>query len=170
MNPDASSAGSEGPSPTDDLMDDWLFLSSDSANPPGPAVSRQDLETEDRGQLKSKFISAWNSVKYGRFHSSLSLTVSNHNRSYLKTLYRVEERERFRRSFASLLWLTYRRGFPQLAGCSLTSDSGWVYLEDVKGLCERPPPSPGGPSSSWSPCDSEDRISIPPTSPVSKSS
>ncbi|XP_034750463.1 cysteine protease ATG4D-like [Etheostoma cragini] len=120
MNPDAS--------PTDDLMDDWLFLSSDSANPPGPAVSRQDLETEDRGQLKSKFISAWNSVKYGWSLKQKSKFSKRSPVIMLGQSYELkdhEERERFRRSFASLLWLTYRRGFPQLAGCSLTSDSGW---------------------------------------------
>ncbi|TDH02540.1 hypothetical protein EPR50_G00153740 [Perca flavescens] len=128
MNPDASSARSEGQSPTDDLVDDWLFLSSDSAEPQGPGVSRQDLETEERGQLKSKFISAWNSVKYGwslkqKSKFSKSSPVIMFGQSY--ELKDHEEREHFRRSFASLLWLTYRRGFPQLAGCSLTTDSGW---------------------------------------------
>lgn len=64
MNPSAASARCEGRSPEDEPMDDWLFLSSDSASPPSPEVSRSQ-ETEDRGQLKSKLISAWNSVKYG---------------------------------------------------------------------------------------------------------
>uniref|UniRef100_A0A3B4B2N8 Cysteine protease n=1 Tax=Periophthalmus magnuspinnatus TaxID=409849 RepID=A0A3B4B2N8_9GOBI len=35
------------------------------------------------------------------------------------------QREQFRRSFSSLLWLTYRRGFPLLPGSGLSTDSGW---------------------------------------------
>ncbi|XP_031726641.1 cysteine protease ATG4D-like [Anarrhichthys ocellatus] len=130
MNPSAASARCEGRSPEDELMDDWLFLSSDSASPPSPEVSRsQETEDrEDRGQLKSKLISAWNSVKYGwslkqRSKFSKSSAVIMFGQSY--ELRDHDEKERFRRSFASRLWLTYRRGFPQLEGCSLTTDSGW---------------------------------------------
>lgn len=71
MNPNRSSVHRGGQSPAaDDLLDDWLFLSTESAGPQGPVVSRDepdDQEAEDRGQLKSKLISAWNSVKYGLF-------------------------------------------------------------------------------------------------------
>lgn len=109
-------------------MDDWLFLSSDSAGPQCLEVSREDRETEDRGKLKSKLVSAWNSVKYGwslkqKSHFSKSSPVIMLGNSY--ELKDQGERESFRRSFASLMWLTYRRGFPQLGSCSLTTDSGW---------------------------------------------
>ncbi|XP_034396337.1 cysteine protease ATG4D-like [Cyclopterus lumpus] len=128
MNPDGASARCEGPSSADDPMDDWLFLSSDSAERLGPEGSRGTPEAEDRGQLKTKLISAWNSVKYGwslkqKSKFSKSSAVIMFGQSY--ELRDHDERERFRRSFASLLWLTYRRGFPHLAGCSLTTDSGW---------------------------------------------
>ncbi|XP_044038392.1 cysteine protease ATG4D [Siniperca chuatsi] len=128
MNPSTSSAHCEGQSPVDDLMDDWFLLSPESAGPQGLAVSREDQETEERGKLKSKLVSAWNSVKYGwslkqKSKFSKSSPVIMLGQSY--ELKDQGERERFRRSFASLLWLTYRRGFPQLAGCSLTTDSGW---------------------------------------------
>ncbi|XP_070778767.1 cysteine protease atg4da-like isoform X2 [Enoplosus armatus] len=127
MNPSTSSAHCEGQSPSDDLMDDWFFLSSESAGPQGLAVSRIE-EAQDRGKLKSKLVSAWNSVKYGwslkqKSKFSKSSPVVMLGQSY--ELRDQGERERFRRSFRSLLWLTYRRGFPQLAGCSLTTDSGW---------------------------------------------
>lgn len=69
MNPSSSSARCEGQSPTDDLMDDWLLLSSESAGPLHLEVSREDQDSEDRGKLKSKLVSAWNSVKYGLFHA-----------------------------------------------------------------------------------------------------
>lgn len=65
MNPSSSFARCEGLSPTDDQMDDWLFLSHESTGPQHLEVSRDDQEAEDRGKFKSKMVSAWNSVKYG---------------------------------------------------------------------------------------------------------
>ncbi|KAM7372419.1 hypothetical protein PAMP_009586 [Pampus punctatissimus] len=127
MNRSSFSACCEDHSPADN-MDDWLFLSSDSAGPQYLEVSREDQETEDRGKLKTKLVSAWNSVKYGwslkqKSHFSKSSPVIMLGNSY--ELKDHGERERFLRSFASLMWLTYRRGFPQLGSCSLTTDSGW---------------------------------------------
>ncbi|KAM3850531.1 cysteine protease atg4da-like [Diretmus argenteus] len=128
MNPTSSSVCSEEQFPEDEHVDDWLYVSSDSAGAQGLEVSREDQEGEGRGKLKSKLVSAWNSVKYGwslkqKTHFSKSSPVTLLGHSYL--LSHHVERERFRRSFASLLWLTYRRGFPQLGGRSLTTDSGW---------------------------------------------
>lgn len=65
MNPSSSFACCEGPTLTNDQMDDWLFLSHESTGPHHLEVSREDQEAEDRGKFKSKLVSAWNSVKYG---------------------------------------------------------------------------------------------------------
>uniref|UniRef100_A0A665TY18 Cysteine protease n=1 Tax=Echeneis naucrates TaxID=173247 RepID=A0A665TY18_ECHNA len=128
MNASTSSAGCEGPTAADDLMDDWLFLSSESAGLQDLEVGRKDQEAGDRGKLRSKLVSVWNSVKYGlplkqKSKFSKHSPVIMFGKSY--ELRDQGERERFRQSFASLLWLTYRRGFPMLAGSSLTTDSGW---------------------------------------------
>ncbi|XP_037331329.2 cysteine protease atg4da-like [Pungitius pungitius] len=125
MNPNDASARCEDGS-VDDPMDDWLFLSTDSVV--RAEVSEENPEAEDRGPLKTKLISVWNSVKYGwslkhKSKFSKSSAVIMFGQSY--ELRDHDERENFRRSFAAVLWLTYRRGFPQLAGASLTSDSGW---------------------------------------------
>lgn len=115
----------------EDPMDDWFLLSSESASPPSLSVSRlEEPENEDKGRLKSKLVSAWNSLRYV---SGFSLKhKSKFNKSspiiMLGKTYELKDqgdRELFRRSFSSLLWLTYRRGFPPLLGCSLTTDSGW---------------------------------------------
>uniref|UniRef100_A0A3B4B2R1 Cysteine protease n=1 Tax=Periophthalmus magnuspinnatus TaxID=409849 RepID=A0A3B4B2R1_9GOBI len=116
-------------------MDEWLFLSSESASPPILSVDRAE-EPEDTRKLKSKLLSAWNSIKYGLctvpflyvyffftsywyFHWQLPLLF------LILCLCIPGDREQFRRSFSSLLWLTYRRGFPLLPGSGLSTDSGW---------------------------------------------
>nr|XP_046271391.1 cysteine protease ATG4D-like [Scatophagus argus] len=128
MNASTSLAGCEGQSPADHLMDDWLFLSSESAGPQHLEGSKEDQETEDRGKLKSKLVSAWNSVKYGWSLKQKSKFSNSSPVIMLGQTYELKDqgqRERFLQSFASLLWLTYRRGFPQLPGGCLTTDSGW---------------------------------------------
>ncbi|XP_028310199.1 cysteine protease ATG4D-like [Gouania willdenowi] len=111
-------------------MDDWLFLSHESVLHLEPDVGRttQQEETVDGRRLKSRLVSVWNNVKYGwslkqksRFSRSSPLVMLG--KAY--ELKDEEERRGFRRSFVSLLWFTYRRGFPQMGGGSLTSDSGW---------------------------------------------
>lgn len=73
MNPSTSLARCGDQSTADDLMDDWLFLSSGSevleVSRDGQEVDGQEAdgqEAEDRGKIKSKLLSAWNSVKYGQ--------------------------------------------------------------------------------------------------------
>ncbi|XP_061702957.1 cysteine protease atg4da-like isoform X2 [Syngnathoides biaculeatus] len=130
MNSTASSTCCDSQSPVDEYMDDWLFLPFTSvATSCHEDESRKD--TEEGGKLKSKLVSVWNSVKYGwsfKQKSNLSKTapVIMFGKSYQLT--DQGENEAFHRSFATLVWLTYRRGFPQLTGCSLTTDSGWGCL------------------------------------------
>lgn len=113
----------------EDPIEDWLFLSSESASPSSLSVSRAE-ERDDTGKLKSKLLSAWNSLKYvsawslkqkSKFSKSSPLVMLGNTYD----LTNPGDRELFRRSFSTLLWLTYRRGFPPLPGCSLSTDSGW---------------------------------------------
>uniref|UniRef100_A0A8C2JW37 Cysteine protease n=1 Tax=Cyprinus carpio TaxID=7962 RepID=A0A8C2JW37_CYPCA len=86
-------------------------------------------ESKDRTKLKTKLISAWNNVRYGGWslkskpRLSKSSPVCLLGQSYQLSF--SGERESFRRAFSSLLWMTYRRGFPPLDGSALTSDAGW---------------------------------------------
>jgi len=72
-----------GPPPGDDEnMDDWLHVSSESLGSRSVAEEEEDEEEERREQeegrppqLRSKLVSAWNSLKYG-LSSSLSSTVT----------------------------------------------------------------------------------------------
>lgn len=181
----SSSAACEGPAAASHVGDDWLFLSAESAASQHLHASTDEPEVEDKGKLKSKLVSAWNSVKYGLLPSFsvlwlsctffafltlnsyvlmfqagllnkspnlaraplwlclesptrsgnqvrhlvllvlLILLIFIHSFILLTSAILSGEKEHFRCSFASLLWLTYRRGFPHLPGSSLTTDSGW---------------------------------------------
>lgn len=128
MNPSTSSAWFVGQSAAYDLMDDWVFFSTESAGSQGLEESRDDQEAEDTGRFKDKLVSAWNSVKYGWSLKQKSKFSKRSPVFMLGKSYELKdegERDCFRRCFASLLWFTYRRGFPPLSGCSLTTDSGW---------------------------------------------
>lgn len=61
----SSSGRSEGPLAGSRAADDWLFLSAESAAPQHLHTAADEHEVEDKGKLKSKLVSAWNSVKYG---------------------------------------------------------------------------------------------------------
>lgn len=63
----SSSAASEGSAAANHAVDDWLFLSAESAASQHLHASTDEPEVEDKGKLKSKLVSAWNSVKYGLF-------------------------------------------------------------------------------------------------------
>ncbi|XP_010899313.2 cysteine protease ATG4D isoform X1 [Esox lucius] len=125
MNPSSSC---EGQSPEDHPPDDWFHLSTMSLGTMGSDGSWDDSERPERGRLKSKLVSAWNTVKYGWSFKSKARFSKTSPLTMLGQSYRLShgvERERFRQAFATLLWLTYRRGFPQLGGSSLTTDCGW---------------------------------------------
>uniref|UniRef100_A0A1A7Y1H4 Cysteine protease n=1 Tax=Iconisemion striatum TaxID=60296 RepID=A0A1A7Y1H4_9TELE len=129
MNPSTSSACCEFQSVADDHTDDWLFLSPELAEPlSSESGSRENQEAGEKGKLKSKLVSAWNSIKYGWSLKQKAKFKRSSPVNLLGKSYNIKnegDRERFRRCFVSLLWLTYRRGFPQLPGSSLTTDSGW---------------------------------------------
>ncbi|XP_006805146.1 cysteine protease ATG4D-like isoform X1 [Neolamprologus brichardi] len=128
MKPSTSSAQFVGQSAADDLMDDWVFFSTESAVSQGLEESRDDQEAEDTGRFKDKLVSAWNSVKYGWTLKQKSKFSKRSPVFMLGKSYELKDevdQQHFRCCFASLLWFTYRRGFRPLPGSSLTTDSGW---------------------------------------------
>ncbi|XP_067088970.1 cysteine protease atg4da-like isoform X1 [Osmerus mordax] len=138
---------SSGSSSHEEQDEDWFHLSSSSLGPPPPPCSsgsssheEQEEQQEERGRLRTRLFSTLNNVKYGWWFRSMSRFSQSSpvimlGQSYL--LSTGAERKRFHRAFSSLLWLTYRRGFPPLRGLSHThsshthsshthtSDSGW---------------------------------------------
>lgn len=79
-------------------------------------------------RVRGRVLSALTGVRYGwtlrpRTHFSPTSPLHLLGRTYC--LAADGDAERFRHHFGSLLWLTYRRGFPVLRGTSWSSDGGW---------------------------------------------
>ncbi|XP_067678826.1 cysteine protease ATG4C-like [Haliotis asinina] len=107
-------------------------------------VDQLDREGE---KLKTKFMSAWNNMKYGWtlktktnfkcdspifllgkcYHRRGDGTASSeedceqHPRSNIK----ISNIEEFHQDFSSRIWFTYRREFSPLPGTKMTTDCGW---------------------------------------------
>ncbi|CAM9934801.1 unnamed protein product [Lampetra fluviatilis] len=93
----------------------------------------EDVEVDEVDKLKSKLMAAWNNVKHGWVvktktsfsrHSPIYLLGKQYDCSsegdWLGPAFRA-----FRRDFASRIWMTYRREFPQLGSSGWTTDTGW---------------------------------------------
>ncbi|XP_051855488.1 cysteine protease ATG4C isoform X3 [Antechinus flavipes] len=101
-------------------------------------------------KLKTKFMSAWNNMKYSWVLKTKTYFSRNSPVLLLGKCYhfKCEEEnepapvrpqwagenepvvvsgnvEEFRRDFISRIWLTYREEFPQIEGSALTTDCGW---------------------------------------------
>lgn len=85
-------------------------------------------EPDEVDKLKSKFISAWNNVKYGwtiKTKTSFNKVSPVYILGQSFLLNSEDEVERFSQAFVSRIWMTYRKEFPQLEGTSWTTDCGW---------------------------------------------
>ncbi|XP_074786208.1 cysteine protease ATG4D [Athene noctua] len=83
---------------------------------------------EEGARVRGRFLSAWNSVRYGwtvRTRPHFSKLSPLHLLGRVYRLGAEEDLARFQRDFTSRLWLTYRRGFPALEGTPRTTDGGW---------------------------------------------
>ncbi|XP_059840407.1 cysteine protease ATG4C isoform X3 [Hypanus sabinus] len=80
----------------------------------------KDSEPDEVDKLKTKFMSAWHNVKYGKDESASGCTDAVTNAELIS-----DNVHQFRKDFITRIWLTYRCEFPQLKGCSRTTDCGW---------------------------------------------
>ncbi|XP_076866371.1 autophagy related 4D, cysteine peptidase b isoform X2 [Brachyhypopomus gauderio] len=120
---------SGGPGETDPLEDLSSFEVLALSNPGPSEDSTRPEAAENKPKLKRRLLTAWNSVKYAGWSLKSKPRLSKTAPLWLLgNTYRLSidgERERFRRVFSSLLWLTYRKGFVPLGGSSMTTDCGW---------------------------------------------
>ncbi|CAH1243661.1 ATG4D [Branchiostoma lanceolatum] len=111
----------------------------------GEAFPPDMSDSADSGEkVKTKLMSMWNNVRYGwtikvktNFSYDLPIWLQGvcyhrRNEELTKQLEPLTDADRrlytmelFKRDFASKIWLTYRREFPQLAGSMFTTDCGW---------------------------------------------
>eukprot|EP00058_Branchiostoma_floridae_P021403 XP_002606893.1 hypothetical protein BRAFLDRAFT_126356 [Branchiostoma floridae] len=145
----------------------------------GEAFPPDMSDSTDSGEkVKTKLMSMWNNVRYGwtiKVKTNFSydfpiwlqgVCYHRRNEELTKELEPLTDSDRrlytmelFKRDFASKVWLTYRREFPQLAGSMFTTDCGWgcmlrsgqmllagglvmhflgrVYKQDVVSLCTK---------------------------------
>uniref|UniRef100_A0A8C9F944 Cysteine protease n=1 Tax=Pavo cristatus TaxID=9049 RepID=A0A8C9F944_PAVCR len=93
--------------------------------------------TDEVEKIKSKFMSAWNNMKYSwvlktKTYFSRNSPVFLLGKCYhfksdgIKSICPISGNvEEFRKDFISRIWLTYREEFPQIRGSALTTDCGW---------------------------------------------
>ncbi|XP_059840403.1 cysteine protease ATG4C isoform X1 [Hypanus sabinus] len=108
----------------------------------------KDSEPDEVDKLKTKFMSAWHNVKYGWIVRTKTKFSRNSPVFLLGKCYHFKSEgkdesasgctdavtnaelisdnvHQFRKDFITRIWLTYRCEFPQLKGCSRTTDCGW---------------------------------------------
>ncbi|XP_028939161.1 cysteine protease ATG4C isoform X2 [Ornithorhynchus anatinus] len=76
--------------------------------------------TDEVDKIKTKFISAWNNMKYKDDGIPVRSNWAPEDPAVISG--NVDE---FRKDFVSRIWLTYREEFPPMGASGLTTDCGW---------------------------------------------
>ncbi|KAL5016112.1 hypothetical protein ScPMuIL_005701 [Solemya velum] len=116
-------------------------LKQDSSSSSNISDFGSDPLLEQGEKVKTKLLSVWNNVRYGwalkmktsfKFDSPIFLLGKCYHRrpdddepSAGHCTHKPPMIELFKQDFASRLWFTYRRDFPQLTGSKFTTDCGW---------------------------------------------